>query len=207
MIAQIPLSFPVSESYASDDFVTLPCNADAMSWVKRFPDWPYPVLIVYGQAGCGKTHLLSMWTDKTSGQYLAIDDAHQYFGDPQAENDLFHQFNLAKENGDFLMLSMDKNIAQQSILLPDLKSRLGAAPQIEITAPNDEDIAIILQKLFADRQLKVEGDVIAYIIPRIERSFSAVQKLVEKIDHHSMAEKRAVTIPLVRALIAEPVLL
>ena len=52
----------------------------------------------------------------------------------------------------------------------------------------------------------MEGDVIAYIIPRIERSFSAVRELVKKIDNHSMAEQRAVTIPLVRALIAEPVL-
>jgi len=129
MIAQIPLSFPISESYAPQDYITLSCNGDAMEWVNRFPDWPYPVVIVYGEKGCGKTHLLSAWTGKTNGQYLAIDDAQNYFGDSQAEQDLFHQFNLAKENGDFLMLSMDKNIAQQNIKLPDLKSRLGAAPQ------------------------------------------------------------------------------
>lgn len=206
MAQQIPLSFPIQESYDSENFMVLPCNEAAMQWINRFPNWPYPALIIYGESGCGKTHLLNIWSDKVGNNGQIIDDVDLLFGNADTEQNLFHQFNLAKEKKTYLLMSMSKNMAQYNIQLPDLKSRLNAAPQVEILPPDDMDVQAILVKLFHDRQLKIEPDVVAYILPRIERSFTAIHKLVEKIDRNSMAEKRSVTIPLVRALLAEPVL-
>ena len=90
---------------------------------------------------------------------------------------------------------------QQNINLPDLASRLRAAPSVEIESPDEISLQAILVKLFYDRQLNVEPGVVAYILPRIERSFESVQNLVRKIDESSLSEKRSVTVPLVRGVL------
>lgn len=205
-IAQIPITFPVADSYDAHDFMPLTCNQSALDWIDRFPDWPYPALIIYGEKGCGKTHLLNIWSTKAGMEGQAIDDVDQFFGSKQAEENLFHLFNQAREKKTYLLLSMTNNIGQQNIHLPDLASRLRAAPQVEIQSPDDMALQSILVKLFHDRQLKVEPEVIAYILPRIERSFAAARDLVAKLDSNAMAEKRPITIPLVRDVLVEPVL-
>lgn len=200
MPSQIPLSFPVSESYAREDFMPSDCNAEALAWIDRWPDWPYPALVIYGPAGAGKTHLAALWAERAP-EHQVIDDAHHIFGRPDAEKELFHRFNIARESAGSLLLTMDKPVAQQDILLPDLASRLRAAPQAEIAAPDDTALQAVLVKLFHDRQMKVEPEVIAYILPRVERSFAAARSLVREIDENSLSEKRSVTIPLVRGLL------
>jgi len=202
--AQIPLTFPVQESMSVHDFMPTTCNAAAMAWVNKFPNWAYPALIVYGEKGCGKTHLLKIWEDIAGDRGAIIDDVDlTIFGDEDRENNLFHRFNSAKENGTFLFLSMAKPMAQQTVLLPDLQSRLSAAPSVEIQSPDDGTLQAIMVKMFHDRQLLIEPDVIAYILPRIERSFQAARDLVDRIDQTTLAEKRSVTVPLVRSILSE----
>ena len=59
----------------------------------------------------------------------------------------------------------------------------------------------ILAKLFADRQVRVAPGVIEYVIPRIERSFSAIQTFVTDTDNMALKDKRQITIPLVRQVL------
>jgi chromosomal replication initiation ATPase DnaA len=132
---------------------------------------------------------------------IVYDDAHKQFGSCEFEQELFHACNLAKENSTYLLVTIDKPIAQQSITLPDLSSRLAAAPQIAMHDPDDETLRYIMVKLLNDRQITVSPDVVQYILPRIERSFIAMQSLVKKLDDASLSEKRAITIPLVKSLI------
>lgn len=165
------------------------CNADALAWIDRWPDWPYPLLVLYGPAGAGKSHLAALWQDRTQGQTV-IDDAQRFFGDEDAEEDLFHQFNLARENGRYILMVADQPMHRQNIILPDLASRLKAAPQVEITAPDDAVLQAVLVKLFHDRQMRIEPEVIAYILPRMERSFIAARDIVQKIDENSLSAKR-----------------
>ena len=86
--------------------------------------------------------------------------------------------------------------------LDDLASRLKAAPQAGIGPPDDGLIAAVLVKQFADRQLKVDDDVITYLLRRMERSFAAARSMVGAIDDLSLAERRNITVPLVRQVLA-----
>ena len=103
MSAQIPLSFPINESLHANDFMILPCNEDAVEFVNRYPIWHYPALVIYGEKGSGKTHLLNLLQDKISDNDLVVDDADEIFGNEDAEIDLFHRFNQAKESGNFIV--------------------------------------------------------------------------------------------------------
>nr|WP_277346063.1 DnaA/Hda family protein [Sneathiella chinensis] len=117
------------------------------------------------------------------------------------EEKLFHLYNLVKENSGFMILTSRTGPAQWDLGLPDLKSRMGAIQIVRITEPDDSLFAAVLLKLFTDRQLSVSPDVLQYLIARLERSFGEAQRVVAAIDELSLAEKRKITIPLVRNLL------
>jgi chromosomal replication initiation ATPase DnaA len=54
-------------------------------------------------------------------------------------------------------------------------------------------------KLFRDRQLAVDENLIGYVALRIERSFAAARAVVARLDEEAMRHKRPVT----RAFAAE----
>jgi chromosomal replication initiation ATPase DnaA len=89
-----------------------------------------------------------------------------------------------------------------ALALPDLKSRLMAAPAAELGSPDDTLMAVVLTKLFSDRQIFVPQEVIEFILPRIERSFLSLRDIADKIDRRALAEKRPVTVPLVKEILA-----
>ena len=82
--------------------------------------------------------------------------------------------------------------------MPDLKSRLGAAPNIRIHAPDETLIAAVMVKMFADQQMDVGADVLAYLVNRMDRSFEAARVLVTRLNNASLAAKRGITVPLAR---------
>jgi len=61
----------------------------------------------------------------------------------------------------------------------------------------------VLVKLFADRQLRVGGDVVRYILVRMERSFAAARALVAALDRAALESRRGITVPLAREVLNE----
>jgi chromosomal replication initiation ATPase DnaA len=58
-----------------------------------------------------------------------------------------------------------------------------------------------MAKLFADRQMYPSPDVFEYLNRRIDRSFSSINNIVEKIDQISIEEKRPITRSLVSQML------
>jgi len=201
-----------------EDFLIADSNRDAVSWIDLWPEWPAPALVLYGPAACGKTHLAAVWSAQAKatvinpedlstqsadilcarGTHFLIDPVDPWIGDRAAETTLFHLYNLAKENGRTMLLTMRVPPVRLSFAIPDLASRLRAAPGVAIHAPDEMLLGAVLVKMFADRQLQIGEDVLNYILPRMERSFAAARDLVEKADRQALAEKRPVSIPLIR---------
>lgn len=176
-----------------------PSNRNAVAWIDRWPDWPAPALILYGPPASGKTHLGAVWQQRTKG--LLIDDVEDWIGKKSREEDLFHLYNNAQEEKTGLLITALSPPQQWPYVLPDLASRLKAAPRVEIEPPDDSLLAAMLVKLFHDRQLSVTEDIIHYILPRIERSYTAARDLVAKADASALSDKRKITIPLLAALV------
>jgi DnaA regulatory inactivator Hda len=224
---QLPLSLPHRPALDREDFLVAEANATAVAWIDVWPAWPQPVLVLYGPAGCGKSHLGQVWCRRSGASQLdrarlvqadppellaagqgaaLLDDADRLLaGAPepaQAERQLLHLTNLARERGGHLLLTARTPPARWPLGLPDLRSRLAAATCVELGAPDDTLIEAVLVKLFSDRQLRVPPEVVRFLLPRMERSFAAARQLVDALDAASLAQRREITVPLARRVLA-----
>ncbi|MGI9498771.1 MAG: HdaA/DnaA family protein, partial [Geminicoccaceae bacterium] len=117
---------------------------------------------------------------------------------------LLQLYNRLREDGGHLLLTARRPVAQWPIALADLRSRLAAAPAAAIGAPDDGLLAALFVKLFDDRQLNVPEPVIRFLITHMERSFAAAHRLVDVLDHLSLARQRPITVPLARMALDWP---
>lgn len=218
---QYPLPLPHHEAMAADDYVITSSNREAAAWINNWPEWPAHCLIILGPAGSGKTHLLNLWLQQSKGKlvtadelahkdaddlaasnkHIAIDDVDSIAGQRAAEETLFHLYNYLRENRGFLLLTATTPPAQWQPGLADLRSRLLASQATTIGVPDDELLSMLLVKQFHDRQIEVSADVIAYLLPRIERTAAAVRSIVAELDHAALAEGRGVTIGLAKQIL------
>ncbi len=223
MAAQLALDLPHRVSLDRDDFLVAPCNADAVAWIDTWPEWPRG-LALYGAAACGKSHLAASWRAcskavEIDAELLVVDKVPALIGEHTGvvvenvdrivaghsgrEEALLHLYNLLGERDGTILLTGRVAPRRWNIELADIGSRVRALPAAEIGAPDDDLIACIIIKLFADRQLAIDDDVIAYLLPRMERSFDAAQRWVDRLDQAALANRRRVTAPLVRKLMLE----
>lgn len=215
-MTQTALTLPHTPSFARADFVVTACNHHAFQQVDSWPAWPSYGLILVGSPASGKTHLAHVWKQKSQAlavqpdmkmettvtHHLLIDDADRWKG-REAEMALFHLLNQAKEQGTTILLTGSRPPSVWEITLPDLRSRLNSLPQVDLPPPDDQLLKAVLAKHFSDRQVAVDPSVVEYVAARIERSFSSLKEVAEKLDQLALREKRAITIPLAKTLFGQ----
>ena len=203
MSEQLALDFPARQAFGRSDFWVAPCNQEAIAWIDKYPDWPMHALLIYGEAGSGKTHLATIF----SAERIDAKDLKEDFmptsnkvvvenlEELSNEEALFHLFNRMCELGGGLLMTAQR---VPQFKLPDLQSRIGMTPKAEIQMPDDQTIMSICAKMFSDKQAIVEPAVLSYIVTRVPRSFNAVRKVVDMVDEISLAKGRRITIYLVK---------
>ena len=164
-------------------------NRHVAEALARPQDWPFRTAVLTGPPRSGKT-LLARWFAESGGE--ALDDAQQW-----DETELFHRWNRVQEDGQPLLLI--GGTPPWDIALPDLKSRLGAALQLEIGTPDDVMAGELLLSLAEERGLPLGPDAAEYIVPRAERSHEALEQLVELIDTLSLERKAPPTLGIWRS--------
>jgi chromosomal replication initiation ATPase DnaA len=213
---QLPLDFAHRPALGRDDFLVAPCNEAAIAWLDRWPDWPAPALALHGPPGSGKTHLAHVWQSRSAARLidpdaLVVERVPMLLGDATAaiiddaeraaEAPLLHLYNLLAERRGCLLVVAREAPARWSIRLADLRSRLVASPAVMVVPPDEALIGALLIKLFADRQIAVGEEVIAYLTLHLERSFEEVRRAVAALDAAALAEHRRITVPLARRLL------
>ena len=219
---QIPLNFSLPNAFGREDFLVTKCNFEAATWLDRFPDWQTNSLIIYGEKGCGKTHLSHIFVEKVGKEAKTpIVDARTISTDiiPELvsktgsvvienidentdEEALLHLYNFIKENKGFLLLTSLKSPNFWNIKLADLSSRINSVPSIAIGLPDDILMRALLVKMFSDRQLEIKEDALEYLIKNMERSFGSAGRIVERADKLSLAKKRGISIPILKEVMA-----
>jgi chromosomal replication initiation ATPase DnaA len=213
VIRQLAFDLAGREAMTRDDFFVAPSNALALQTVEDWRDWPGRKLLLIGPEGAGKTHLAQIWAAMADGVVLAagdlatadiaslsdravvVEDADRSLG---SEAQLFHLHNIVTA-GAALLLTARTPPRDWGLTLADLISRLQAAPVARLEAPDDTLLSAVLVKLFADRQIAVQANLIPYLVSRMPRSIGAARALVAALDARALALGRPVT----RALASE----
>ena len=210
---QLALALEHRESFERDDFLSGPANAAALAMIDRWPDWPARAVALVGPDGAGKSHLAAIWAKAAgartvAGRSLAAAQVpHELAtGALVVEDDgardeaaLFHLLNLVQEERAYVLVTSRQPPASWKVALPDLASRLRALPVATLDPPDDAMLRAVLVKLFADRQLAVDGGLIDFLMPRIERSFAGARSVVIDLDREALRQQR----PVSRALAGE----
>ena len=164
-------------------------NAHVAEALAQPETWPFRTAVLLGPPRSGKS-LLARWFVEQGGE--AVDDAHRL-----PETELFHRWNRAQEAGVPLLLVGGEPPWQ--IALPDLRSRLGAALQLEIGSPDDTMAEHLLHALAEQRGLALGAEAAQYLVPRAGRAVADLEKLVAAIDRISLERKVPATQSIWRA--------
>lgn len=217
--AQLVLDLPHRPALGREAFFVAPANEAALAFIERWPHWPHGAAVLVGPPGAGKTHLIAVFRQisgagprdldagappDADGAPMVIDDADARLaaGGAVAEEALFHLLNRIWNRPGRLLMAARRPPGRWPIGLPDLASRLKALPVIEILPPDDSLLAAVMVKQLADRQLAITPAVAGYVLDRIPRSFAAVAAVVAALDRQALAERRRITIPLARRVLA-----
>lgn len=199
---QLPLGFAHDASTSRDDLVVSDPVSQAIRLIDDWPTWPSPVTILAGPTGSGKTHLANIWRERAGAVAITVrpgevNSLKAAESSPVLVEDidrtgfdqtlLFHLINTVLQHRTWMLVTSRIWPAGWPVVLPDLRSRLKAATVVEIGEPDDELLARVIVKLFADRQLAVDEKVVSYLVNRMERSLDAAQLIVHRMDHLALS--------------------
>ena len=218
MTEQLPLVFG-DASDVSSGLITGPENKLAIKWLKNWPDWPPPsrFLNIFGPVACGKSRLGEYHRQRTKAQILTSLDSwdsrsltcsHFILDDftqskNWSEEALFFLYQSVTENSGTILFLSDKPISNMAWQLDDLRSRFRSVNAQEILPLSEASLRPLLEHHFTQRQCVISQTILNFMVPRVQREYSYVQKLVYEIDTRSLTDKKAVSIGLVKQVLSE----
>lgn len=223
MSTQLAFDLPHRTAVGREDFFVSATNMQALAALDAWRSWPAGKMVLTGPPAAGKTHLAHVWA-AASGAVLqpaatlahadipalaahtavVIEDCESLGPDATAQTALFHLHNMLAANGAALLMTAATPPRDWGLTLPDLASRVQAASVTRLDAPDDALLSAVLIKLFADRQIAVTPALIAYVLPRMDRSFAAARALVTALDGAALARGTGVTRALAATVLDNP---
>jgi len=203
---QFALPFPAERRYLPEDFLMGACNEDALAWIEAPGAWPALRLAVHGEEGIGKTHLLHVFSARHGAALLPATAVRRLVPPPEAaalaiddadsvvdEVALLHVLNAAAERGVPVLLAARTPPARWDFRLPDLVSRLRAAPVVALLAPDDGLLRALLARLLSDHQLRVPAWLPDFLLTRLPRTGGALREAAARLDRLSLAAGGTIT--------------
>ena len=194
-------------------------NAEAVAALERLAVAPggETSVVLWGASGAGKSHLLAAAVAAASragraahlvaspaqadpalaldGALVAVDDVDR--ADPDAAARLFTLFNTVRERGGTLVAASAQPPARLA-LRDDVRTRLGWGLVFEILPLADDEKPSALAAYARGRGFALGDDVIGYLLAHGRRDMRALVATLAALDRLSLAQKRQVTVPLVR---------
>ena len=217
---QLYFKMPNKKALGLEDYIITDSNNFAFDLIVKILKGETDFGLISGPPYSGKTHLSKILI-KNARNYktLYFDRDYQNILDRletsdililenidkvkhnKSEQDLFHIINFSKENNKKLLMTSRKPISEIDLNLEDLKSRLNSILEAKIKEPDDQLMKLILIKILNDKQLKINPNVIDFLVSRLERSYESINLFIEKIDNFSLEKSKKITIPLISDLL------
>lgn len=194
MSAQIalPLDWPAAE--ASDAFIVTPSNEAAVRRIEAFGTWPVAAMLLTGPRKSGRSLFGRIFASHANARVIDNAETHD-------EAEIFHAWNEAQASRRPLLIIADEPPPGWRITLADLRSRLSATPHAAFEDPDEALVGQLFRRLLERRGIAVTPELIAYLVPRVERSHHSVIELADRLDMVSLARRRPLTVPLAREVL------
>ena len=212
-VRQLELGLPRrAPLYDRAHFLVTESNRSAMLAASRFFETGETLLCISGPAQSGKTHLLHVLAEEHGGTVvggrnlpptiteravIGVDDAHA--ADPEA---LLSLLAAARACGGRFLVAGAGDPSAWARGQRDLASRLGAAPCVTLSEPDEGLLVAVIGKHFADRQLRVRPEVARFAAPRLAKTFAAAAEFVNALDALALAERSELSVKLANRVLA-----
>ena len=203
------LALPLRVECADRHPISSTSNREALRLVEAWPAWPSHACLICGPTGSGKTYLASNWADLASARKVGaeelrapdlgncearaiwIDNADIALGGERrgaAERGLFHLLNRVRAAGGHLLLTARRPVDRWNVALPDLASRLRSATRVALDMPDAALMSMVAMKLLAERQISAERGLVDAITMRTERSLTALDAAIDRLDRAALRD-------------------
>jgi DnaA family protein len=223
---QLALDIGLASSPTLDNFFAGP-NEAALShlrlWTASASRSPVPSYL-WGESGCGKTHLLQAVYHALQEQGARVGWLDAYtFNPPEFSDDWVavvmddvHLYNLEQQNTAFnwfvnaltpltglprWVLAAGACPPADLKLRDDLRTRLGWGHVDALHVLGESERRTVLRQEAEMRGLVLGDEVMSYMLNRFSRDLGSLMQLIDHLDHFALQTQRALTIPLVRAML------
>ncbi|MDT8438444.1 MAG: hypothetical protein RQ729_05510 [Wenzhouxiangellaceae bacterium] len=128
-------------------------------------------------------------------ELAVVEDIEQLAGRAEAERALFNALNRWRAAHTAVLLTGNGVLAFE---LPDLVSRVAQLTRLTLAGPDDAMLSDLIDQLVADFELVSGRGMREYLLRKGPRGAAELVALFERLSRRAQAERRVVSIPLVR---------
>jgi DnaA family protein len=223
-VKQIALDIGLAAAPSLANFFAGPNDAalkHLLLWAGSPTRSPVPTYL-WGASGSGKTHLLKAvqealreqgaaagWLDATMLEpppfddrwaVVLLDDAHLYTAVQQ--HAAFNWFVNAQ--------TLQRGVLAAGALPPadlklreDLRTRLAWGHVFQLHVLSEPERRAVLRQAADERGVFLSDEVMDYMLTRFSRDLASLMQLLGQLDGYALQTKRAITIPLIKAMLEE----
>jgi len=185
------------------------------------------IIFIWGGAGAGKTHLLQAACQKARdleiesvylplGQpgvdqpgiledlfslpLICIDNVQDIAGQPSWEAALFGLYESVRGRG-MVLIASERAPSESGIRLPDLVSRFKRGLVYGLKSLDHEQRMQVLRQRARLRGITISDEAAAFIEKNFPRDMPSLVRLLEQLDHESLAQQRKITIPFIKSML------
>jgi DnaA family protein len=230
---QLPLAIGLEPQMSFDSFV-VGANQEAVAQMRRLAaavqmpaaggggpaGAPLAPIYLWGEPGCGKTHLLTAladaaqrggrklaafragqalpWEFRPDWAALVFDGVDRFSPDEQA---LAFALFIEATGAGMSVLAAGRVPPVDLALRDDLRTRLAWGLVYELRPPGDADTRAALRRQADERGLILKDEMFEHLLTHFPRDLGALSHLLARLDHYSLATTRRITLPMLRAML------
>jgi DnaA family protein len=220
LMRQIPLAIGGEPLRSFDSYVPGP-NGQALLHLRQLGSQAAPVYL-WGPSGSGKTHLLQAtarqvqqqggrvawftpaetppWPFDDQFALIVLDGCDAFDADQQQA--AFALFVNAATPG-IPVIAGGRTPPVDLPLRDDLRTRLGWGHVFALAPLGEPEARAALRREADRRGLFLSDDVMDHLLTRFARDLKSLMGLLDRLDEFALVHKRAITVPLLRQMLAE----
>lgn len=217
---QIPLALAVDTARSFESFVT-GANTMAVQHLRALQPGAAP-LYLWGPSGSGKTHLLQALSQRVQGEggqvgwfsaaepppwptdearaLIILDGCDAY--DAEQQQAAFALFVDASSHGT-AVAAAGRVPPVDLRLRDDLRTRLAWGHVLAIQPLSESESRAALRREADRRGLFLSDEVMDHLLTRFSRDLKHLMTLLDRLDRFALVHKRAITVPLLRQMLAD----